>query len=140
MPEAPTEKPSKPLKTQMNNIIHIERLSIFGRHGVMPQETIVGAMFYVTLEITLEVSEQAFKHDQLSGTVSYADIIDKVRSEMSHPVALLEHLVYRVGNTLIDTFPTIHKVRVRIDKENPPCGASVHAIGLETEITRNQEG
>ena len=42
----------------------------------MPQETIVGAMFYVTLKIDLEVSEEAFRHDQLSGTVSYADIIN----------------------------------------------------------------
>lgn len=120
----------------MTNTIHIERLAIFGRHGVMPQETIVGAMFYVTLKIDLEVSEEAFRHDQLSGTVSYADIINKVRTEMSRPAALLEHLAYRIGSTLLDTFPTIHSIRVRIDKENPPCGASAHSIGVETEIAR----
>ena len=65
--------------------IHIHRLALQGRHGVLPQERVVGAMFYVSLDIDSEVSSEALLHDRLSGTISYADIIERVRQEMSVP-------------------------------------------------------
>jgi dihydroneopterin aldolase len=49
----------------------------------MPQERIIGAMFYVTLHIDLEVKDEAILDDNLAGTVSYADIVQSVREEMS---------------------------------------------------------
>ena len=54
----------------MNSTIHISRLVLRGNHGVMPQEKVVGAMFYVTLSAQVEVSERAILFDELSGTVS----------------------------------------------------------------------
>ena len=134
----PTSKttPSQPTKPAMINTIHINRLALHGHHGVMPQEQLVGAMFYVTLSIDVEVSNQALLHDQLSGTVSYADIIALVRQEMSIPAALLEHLAHRIGHKLLTTFPTILSLSIRIDKENPPCGANAESIGVEIRLCR----
>lgn len=120
----------------MINTIHITRLALHGLHGVMPQERIVGAMFYITLSIDVEVSEEALLQDQLSGTVSYADIISVVCEEMSIPAALLEHLAHRIGKRLLTTFPTIQCLSIRIDKENPPCGANAESIGVETRLCR----
>lgn len=124
-------------KISMINTIHIKRLALYGHHGVMPQEKVVGAMFYVSLQIKCEVAEEAYLQDELSGTISYADIIDLVRKEMSIPSALLEHLAHRVGKTLIEAFSRIHSVNVRIDKENPPCGVSAESIGVECEIHKD---
>jgi dihydroneopterin aldolase len=121
----------------MINTIHIKRLALYGHHGVMPQEKVVGAMFYVSLEIKCEVAKEAYLHDELDGTVSYADIIDHVRKEMNTPSALLENLAYRIGKTLIDAFSRIQCINVRIDKENPPCGVSAESIGVECEIHRD---
>jgi dihydroneopterin aldolase len=121
----------------MINTIHIKRLALYGHHGVMPQEKVVGAMFYVSLQIKSEVAEEAYLQDELSGTISYADIIDLVRKEMSIPSALLEHLAHRVAKSLIDAFSRIQCVNIRIDKENPPCGVSAESIGVECEIHRD---
>ena len=116
--------------------IHIHRLALQGRHGVLPQERIVGAMFYVTLHIDVEVSSEAVLHDNLVGTVSYADIIQVVKQEMSVSSALLEHLAYRVGQRLLADFPTIYSLTVRIDKENPPCGVCTDSIGVSLRMAR----
>lgn len=120
----------------MINTIHIERLALHGYHGVMPQERIVGTMFYVTLHIDVEVSDEAILNDNLAGTVSYADIIQVVKHEMSVSSALLEHLAYRVGHKLITDFSSIKSLDIRIDKENPPCGVCVDNIGVSLFLTR----
>lgn len=120
----------------MINTIHIERLSTYSHHGVMPQERVVGARFYVSLEADVEVSDDALLRDCLEGTVSYADIIDCIRKEMAIPAALLEHLAYRVGQRLLNEFPLIQSLVLRIDKENPPCGVLVDAIGVSVKLAR----
>ena len=120
----------------MISTVHINRLALYGYHGVMPQERIIGAMFYVTLHIDLEVKDEAILDDNLAGTVSYADIVQSVREEMSVSSALLEHLAYRVGHKLITDFSSIKSLNIRIDKENPPCGANVAAIGVSMNLCR----
>lgn len=116
--------------------IHIENLALHGQHGVMPQERIVGAMFYVSLSACMEVLEDALVRDQLSGTVSYADIISVIREEMSFPANLLEHLAFRVGQRLLSNFPSLISLTLRIDKENPPCGVRVDRVGVEISLKR----
>lgn len=116
--------------------IHIERLALRGNHGVLPQERTVGAMFYVSLQAEVEIGDAALVEDKLSGTVSYADIIDAVREEMAVPCCLLEHLCYRVGKRLLKDFPSILSLCIRIDKENPPCGVSAKEIGVSLRMTR----
>ena len=124
------------VRRKMINTIHIERLALHGYHGVMPQEKKIGAMFYVTLHIDVEVSDEALRNDNLEGTVSYADVIVSVRKEMSTPVALLEHLAFRVGQRLLADFQTIQSLAIRIDKENPPCGVCVGRIGVSVKLNR----
>lgn len=116
--------------------IHIENLALHGQHGVMPQERVVGAVFYVSLSAKVQVSEDALIYDQLSGTVSYADIIASIRDEFSCPAALLEHLAFRMGQRLLNDFSTITSLNLRIDKENPPCGVCVDNIGVEMSFER----
>ncbi|MDE5561760.1 MAG: dihydroneopterin aldolase [Bacteroidaceae bacterium] len=120
----------------MISVIHIERLALTGFHGVMPQERLVGTVFYVTLEAEAEVSDEALSGDELAGTVSYADIISVIRQEMAVPAALLEHLVYRTGQRLLSDFPRIVSLNLRIDKENPPCGVCVDNIGVSMTLSR----
>ncbi len=114
--------------------VHISRLCLFGYHGVMPQERVVGANFYVSVEAQVRVGESALVDDCLDGTVSYADIVSVLREEMSRPSQLLEHLAYRMAVRLKSDFPRIESVTVRVDKENPPCGVLAREIGVSLTI------
>lgn len=121
----------------MINTVHIDRLAIYARHGVLPQERVVGAMFYVTLCADVEVLPCAYVGDELEGTVSYADIIACVQQEMSVPAKLLEHLAYRMGQRILQDFPAVQTLNLRIDKENPPCGVSAESIGVSLCLKRD---
>jgi dihydroneopterin aldolase len=116
--------------------IHIERLTVHARHGVMPQERTVGADFYVSLSADVDTGEEALLHDRLEGTVSYADLCASIRREMQQPSQLLEHAALRIARTLLTEQPRLLRVKLRIDKQMPPISMSVQAIGVEVELSR----
>ena len=114
--------------------IHIDRLRIHAHHGVLPQERVVGADFFVSLRLQVEADEEAIRRDDISGTISYADVIDTVRQEMQTAANLLEHVALRIGNCLLQRFPRIKSLNIRIDKENPPTGTQSDAIGVSLTL------
>ena len=63
-------------------------------HGVMPQETKVGADFIVNLRIGYPL-EQAMESDEVGDTLNYAEVYDLVKQEMKQPSKLLEHVAGR---------------------------------------------
>lgn len=115
--------------------IYLEGLRYFARHGVDPQETIVGA--YFTLDVKLKTNfSQAAQTDDLSGTVSYADIHSLIKEEMQTPSKLLEHVCERIGQRLFLNFPAIEEIHIRLSKENPPMGADCRNVGVEVHYIR----
>lgn len=120
----------------MTATIKIERLRIHARHGVLPQERVVGAWFYVSLEAEFNCTPEAFLDDQLSGTINYADIVSCIEKQLGTTSQLLEHLVYRTGQSLLDTFPQINHLSLSISKENPPMKAQCDEIGIKINFAR----
>lgn len=120
----------------MTSTILIERLRIHARHGVMAQETAVGAWFRISLEAQVECHPEAYTDDRLEGTVNYADIISAIRHEMETPSQLLEHLVHRTGRRLMADFPQIEHLTLAIFKENPPVSAQCDEIGIKMDFPR----
>ena len=55
--------------------LYISRLKVYAYHGVLPQEQTVGANFYLTIEAEVDADDTALRGDDLSGTVSYAEVI-----------------------------------------------------------------
>ncbi len=113
--------------------IVIEGLHIHANHGVMELEQTVGADFTIDLEITTDFTK-AMETDDLTGTISYADICEIVKGEMAVPSQLLEHAAGRIVKTLKQTFPDIQAIRLRLMKDNPPLGADCRGMGVEIEI------
>ena len=103
--------------------ICLEGLKFFARHGVAPQETVVGANF------TIET-------DRLEGTVSYADVHTAVKEVMKTPSRLLEHVCERIAERLFHDFPVIEEIDIRLYKENPPMGADCQKVGVAVHYDR----
>ena len=77
-----------------NMYIRMEGMKFYAFHGVMPQENLVGANFYVDLKLKTDFTSAA-QTDKLEGTVSYADIYNSVKEVMGTPSKLLEHVCHR---------------------------------------------
>ncbi|NKQ99586.1 dihydroneopterin aldolase, partial len=55
------------------DLIRVTRIAVFGRHGLLPEEAVLGQRFYISLEARLDLGE-AGRSDEVTGTVSYADL------------------------------------------------------------------
>lgn len=115
--------------------IQMKGIQLYAFHGVDPQETLVGANFYVDLKLKTDFTRAA-ETDQLEGTVSYADIYASVKEEMAIPSQLLEHVCQRIARRLFQDFPAIEAIDIRLCKENPPMGACTQSVGVEVQYVR----
>lgn len=115
--------------------ISLEKIRFYAYHGVMAQENKVGTYFLVTLQIYTDFSLAA-ETDDLTATVNYADIYHFVLEEMQTPSKLLEHVAGRIAQRLYREFDSITRIRVKVEKENPPMGAQCESCGVEIDTTR----
>jgi len=115
--------------------IRMEGMKFYAFHGVLPQENLVGANFYINLKLKTDFS-QAAETDELEGTVSYAEIHAVVKEEMQITSKLLEHVCGRIAKRIFHDFPSIESIDISLFKENPPMGACAQHIGVEAHYTR----
>ena len=116
------------------NII-LNGIKIFAYHGVDPQENKVGSYFYVDLVIATDFSRAA-QTDELEGTISYADVFERVKQEMSIPSKLLEHVCQRMAQRLFNDFDGITSLDIQLSKENPPMGSESQQVGVSVHYDR----
>lgn len=121
----------------MNTLINLNNLRIYAFHGVGQQEQIVGNEYMVNLRLKVDFS-QAMRTDDLHHTVSYADVADCVKDEMSRPSLLIEHAAGRIIKRLFADFESIEEIRIKLDKRNPPMGADIESAGVEVEAKRGE--
>lgn len=121
--------------TILSSTILLPQMHFHARHGVLPQERLVGAQFTVSIEATVRFDE-ALLTDRLEGTVSYADIHQAVKEEMAIPSALLEHVAGRIAHRLLHDFPLIQALKIELMKQNPPMGADIPSAGVRLEVKR----
>jgi dihydroneopterin aldolase len=125
----------KVMKIQSSHIF-LQDMTFFARHGVGNQEFAVGNEFRVQLRLKVDFSAAA-RNDELSGTVSYADVYQSVKSEMDIPSKLLEHVSLRIVRRLFADYPLIDEVEIKLSKRNPPMGADIDCAGVEMHVSRN---
>ena len=118
-----------------NMYIHMEGMKFYAFHGVLPQENLVGANYYIDLRLKTDFSRAA-ETDELEGTVNYADIHAAVKEEMQITSQLLEHVCQRIARRLLHDFPTIETIDISLFKENPPVGACAQRVGVEVQYIR----
>jgi len=119
-----------------NAEITVNRIKVYAYHGVSPQERVVGTDFYVTISALVEVESSAWKDDQLEGTADYSRFVSITKKEMAIPSNLLENVASRIAFAVLEECPSVMKVSVIIEKENPPLGVLCQGVCVKIEQTR----
>ena len=114
----------------------LKDVKVYGYHGVLPQERVVGAYYIINVVVDTDIS-RATETDELEGTISYADIFEVVKREMAVPSQLLEHVAGRICTAIFDTFPSATRIQLEIIKENPPMGADCRGAGVAIDVQRS---
>lgn len=116
--------------------IAVNRIKVHAFHGCHPQERTVGGDFYVSIVAGVEVEASAWRDDRLEGTADYSRFVSITKREMAVPSNLLEHVAARIASAILDECPTVMKVSVAIEKENPPLGVLCGGVCVKIEQTR----
>lgn len=110
--------------------IRVEKIRVFGRHGVFPEERERGQDFFVSLELELDL-RRAGETDALDETVNYADVVAAVVAVVSgEPVNLIERLAEKIAGTLLRNFPKLERVAVEVHKPGAPLPAPVADVSV----------
>lgn len=115
--------------------IRLNDIRIFAHHGVMNDETILGAWFRVSLFIIADCPKAA-ESDELDDTVNYAEAAQIVKEEMGKPSKLLEHVAGRIANRLLSDMQLIKEVTVTVHKEHPPVCVECASASVSLTISR----
>jgi len=113
----------------MESYILLENIEIYANHGVSPQETLVGNTFYISIKMKIDVAKAA-ESDDLKDTVSYAEVYEIVKKEMSIPSKLIEHAAKRIIDRLKSMYSQIITVEIKLSKRNPPVGGQVDCASV----------
>ncbi len=119
-----------------SSYIFLNNIVFFAYHGVAPQEQIVGNEFYVTIRLKVNIQIAALT-DEVSNTVSYANVFESIKSEMDIPSKLLENIAARIIKRLFKDYNQIETIELKLGKRNPPMGAEVDMAGIEMTCNRN---
>ena len=115
--------------------IQLQEMRFYAYHGVMEQEQSVGGEYLVSLDVDADLSQPVMT-DAVADTVNYAALYDVVAREMEQPSQLLEHVAGRIAQRVLDDFPQVESLSIRITKCNPPMGADCKGASVEIRASR----
>ena len=105
-----------------SSYIELKGLRFTAKHGVLPQERVVGGEYVVSVRVGCNL-EKAVRSDDVKDTLNYAELYQIINKEMQTPSCLLEHVAGRIGERILNAFPQALSVEIEITKRNPPMGA-----------------
>lgn len=121
----------------MSDHIRVEGIAVYGRHGVLSEEEVLGQRFYLGLDAELDLAA-AGRADDVDLTVSYADLTAiAVTIATERRFRLIEALAETVAGEILARFPAIAAITVRVDKPSAPVPAILERVGVT--ITRRRE-
>ncbi|MBT1688199.1 dihydroneopterin aldolase [Dawidia soli] len=121
----------------MTGRVALEGLEFHAFHGVYPHERESGNWFEVDIVVDTDFS-QAAAEDDLNGTVNYETLFRIIQEEMDKPSKLLETVVAKIADDVMDTWSAVSAVEVKLSKLNPPIGGKCRRSSV-TVIRRRGE-
>ncbi len=117
-------------------IIRLNEMVFYGYHGLHDEERTLGQRFIVSLEMqTRPETDPTIRH--LEDTVDYTKVYAQIREIMeSHQFQLLEACANMVADKLLEDFPLIWQLTLRIQKPSVPIRGILRSV--EVELSRGR--
>lgn len=113
--------------------IHIKNLEVFARHGVFPEENVLGQKFVVSAVLHTS-TRAAGKTDDLTKSIHYGEVSQFVTEFMEqNTFQLLETAAERLAEELLLNTERLEKIRLEIKKPWAPVGLPLETVSVEIE-------
>ncbi|CAG0994694.1 MAG: dihydroneopterin aldolase [Bacteroidetes bacterium] len=110
----------------------VNGLEIFAFHGISEEEKKTGTTFILDIEIECNFTKAAYE-DNLKYTIDYSQVCSIAEEQMKITSNVVEHVAQRIVNAIYQRFSDIKKVKIKIQKKNPPLNAKLFSVGVEIE-------
>jgi 7,8-dihydroneopterin aldolase/epimerase/oxygenase len=105
----------------------LSAVKVFGLHGVNDFERERGQHFFIDLSYAADWDDS----DELSGAVSYADVLATIEAAVkAEPVNLIETLAARILDWVFALDPRIQRAQVTVHKPSAPVDQQVADISV----------
>lgn len=116
--------------------IVIEGLEVFANHGVYPEETALGQKFVVSLTLYADLS-RAGATDDLGASIDYGNVCHAADAYLrEHTFKLIEAAAEGLAGHLLDRYPALVGLRVRLEKPWAPIALPLATVAVEIERVR----
>jgi len=122
----------------MINVIRIKKAVFYAYHGALEEEQSMGGKFEADVDIYTSFREAALD-DDLHETINYVSVYKFIK-ELVHEkkYRLIETLATVIADKLLEKYPCIIKVSVRVRKNTVPIGGVIDCVEAEV-IKENGE-
>jgi 7,8-dihydroneopterin aldolase/epimerase/oxygenase len=112
-----------------NKKVSIHDLAVYGYHGCLPEEAIIGTNYRIDIDVEFDF-ELAAQTDDLSKTIDYVVIAKLVKEEMAVRANLIENVCKRIHLAIKKVYPAAGKITVQLFKSNPPAEAEIEHVSV----------
>lgn len=97
--------------------VFLRDLRFHAGRGVYKEEHLTGTALSVDLEVSFSAGENIENEQQ---TISYVDLFEMVKSEISLSGALLESVAVDIAKKIKSVYPFVKEINITISKMQPP--------------------
>ena len=115
--------------------IYLENLEVFAHHGYYEYEREMGQKFIINTVFTLDLKD--ITEDQRQRTISFSDAVSFIYDfTTTHMFKLVEVLADQLAKALLEKYPQVSSVNIKISKPQEPIPYRLDYPTVEVERSR----
>jgi len=117
--------------------VHLNNLELYAYHGVPDAEQEVGHRYRISADLHL-TDCPATETDSIDDTLDYARAAAIIQSVVtSQQLRTIERLAAILADRLLEDFPRLNQVDVRVEKIAPPMPFLLESVGVSLSARRD---
>jgi len=114
-------------------IIELLGMEFYAFHGCLEEEKDSGNDFTVDFRCRYPIKEAA-QDDDLEKTLDYSHLYWIIAEQMRQPSDLLENVAARIFDAILEAYPEIVELELRVAKLNPPVGGPAKCAAVTLKL------
>ena len=117
--------------------INIKNIEIFAKHGVAPEENVLGQKFVISAALYLDLRGAGITGD-LEKTLDYSEICSVIKAfAEENTFGIIESLAERLAEKLLIDNPILQRVWLEVKKPWAPVSVHLETVSVEIERGRH---
>ncbi|MCR4605569.1 MAG: 2-amino-4-hydroxy-6-hydroxymethyldihydropteridine diphosphokinase [Eubacterium sp.] len=113
--------------------IRITDLEIYGHHGVLKEENVLGQKFLVSLVLRLDTKKAGIS-DNIDDSIDYADVSNVVRTVMEKTnYNLIEAAAENIASTVLKRYSIVKSLTVEVKKPWAPISIPLETVSVKID-------